>query len=186
MALETKGWRQSDPGRLCGERAAARLRRTCADRGAGRQGRRTIRSQYRKDHCRGRVEVTSHPPPERGQDVTYFLRRPRRHPGPGCRLTDLPSEVLILFRPLSSLFMWGRRPTGHLSPQMRVWWQILSRPSAQLPCGATSLAGWLTSFHHVVGEAQSHDLKPELEQFAVDARHAPSECEFRPGSRRSE
>src|SRR6201998_2595223 len=39
--------------------------------------------------------------------------------------------------------------------------------------GPPSLAGWLPSFHHVLGDARLRDLKPELEQFAVDARRPP-------------
>ena len=39
--------------------------------------------------------------------------------------------------------------------------------------GAPSLAGWPPSFDHVLGDARLRDLKPELEQFAVDARRAP-------------
>jgi hypothetical protein len=39
--------------------------------------------------------------------------------------------------------------------------------------GPPSLAGWLPSFHHVLGDARLRDLKPELEQFAVDAWRAP-------------
>jgi hypothetical protein len=35
-----------------------------------------------------------------------------------------------------------------------------------------SLAVWLPSFHHVPGDARLRDLKPELEQFAVNARRA--------------
>src|SRR3984893_8560202 len=36
-----------------------------------------------------------------------------------------------------------------------------------------SLAGWPPSFDHVLGDARLRDLKPELEQFAVDAWRAP-------------
>src|SRR6202011_2267770 len=36
-----------------------------------------------------------------------------------------------------------------------------------------SLAGWPPSFDHVLGNARLRDLKPELEQFAVDAWRAP-------------
>src|SRR5215470_14407923 len=39
--------------------------------------------------------------------------------------------------------------------------------------GPPSLAGWLPSFHHVLGDTRLRDLKAELEQFAVDARRAP-------------
>src|SRR5258708_8302850 len=39
--------------------------------------------------------------------------------------------------------------------------------------GSPSLAGWPLSFDHVLGDARLRDLKPELEQFAVDARRAP-------------
>src|SRR5258708_37297276 len=39
--------------------------------------------------------------------------------------------------------------------------------------GAPSLAGWPPSFDHVFGDARLRDLKPELEQFAVDAWRAP-------------
>src|SRR6266404_2026756 len=39
--------------------------------------------------------------------------------------------------------------------------------------GSPSLAGWPPSFDHVLGDARLRDLKPELEQFAVDARRAP-------------
>src|ERR1700730_18074652 len=39
--------------------------------------------------------------------------------------------------------------------------------------GSPSLAGWPPSFHHVLGDARLRDLKPELEQFAVDAWRAP-------------
>src|SRR5258705_3906065 len=35
--------------------------------------------------------------------------------------------------------------------------------------GSPSLAGWPPSFDHVFGDARLRDLKPELEQFAVDA-----------------
>src|SRR5713101_5306849 len=35
--------------------------------------------------------------------------------------------------------------------------------------GSPSLAGWPPSFDHVLGDARLRDLKPELEQFAVDA-----------------
>src|ERR1700676_2223072 len=39
--------------------------------------------------------------------------------------------------------------------------------------GSPSLAGWPPSFDHVLGDARLRDLKPELEQFAVDAWRAP-------------
>src|SRR5258706_10212600 len=39
--------------------------------------------------------------------------------------------------------------------------------------GSPSLAGRPPSFDHVLGDARLRDLKPELEQFAVDARRAP-------------
>src|SRR6266550_6393430 len=39
--------------------------------------------------------------------------------------------------------------------------------------GSPSLAGWPPSFDHVSGDARLRDLKPELEQFAVDAWRAP-------------
>jgi len=39
--------------------------------------------------------------------------------------------------------------------------------------GPPSLAARLPSFRHVLGDARLRDLKPELEQFAVDARRAP-------------
>src|SRR6266700_7882353 len=40
--------------------------------------------------------------------------------------------------------------------------------------GSPSLAGWPPSFDHVLGDARLRDLKPELEQFAVDAWRAPT------------
>src|ERR1700693_6068755 len=39
--------------------------------------------------------------------------------------------------------------------------------------GSPSLAGRRPSFDHVLGDARLRDLKPELEQFAVDARRTP-------------
>src|SRR6202047_794260 len=39
--------------------------------------------------------------------------------------------------------------------------------------GSPSLAGWPPSFDYVLGDARLRDLKPELEQFAVDAWRAP-------------
>src|SRR6202021_1596522 len=39
--------------------------------------------------------------------------------------------------------------------------------------GSPSLAGRLPSFDHVLGAARLRDLKPELEQFPVDAWRAP-------------
>jgi hypothetical protein len=39
--------------------------------------------------------------------------------------------------------------------------------------GLPSLAGWLLPFDHVLGNARLRDLKPELEQFAMDAWRAP-------------
>src|SRR5207253_8955559 len=39
--------------------------------------------------------------------------------------------------------------------------------------GSPSLAGWPPSFDHVLGDARLRDLKPELEQLAVDAWRAP-------------
>src|ERR1700675_4570211 len=39
--------------------------------------------------------------------------------------------------------------------------------------GSPSLAGWPSSFDHVLGDARLRDLKPELEQFAVDAWRSP-------------
>jgi hypothetical protein len=39
--------------------------------------------------------------------------------------------------------------------------------------GLPSLAGRPPSFDHVLGDARLRDLKPELEQFAVNARRAP-------------
>src|SRR5450631_3783710 len=39
--------------------------------------------------------------------------------------------------------------------------------------GPPSLAGRPPPFDHVLGDARLRDLKPELEQFAVDARRAP-------------
>src|SRR5229473_2103142 len=39
--------------------------------------------------------------------------------------------------------------------------------------GSPFLAGWPASFDHVLGDARLCDLKPELEQFAVDAWRAP-------------
>src|SRR5258708_8755710 len=39
--------------------------------------------------------------------------------------------------------------------------------------GSPSLAGWPPSFDHVFSDARLRDLKPELEQFAVDAWRAP-------------
>ncbi len=41
--------------------------------------------------------------------------------------------------------------------------------------GSPSLAGWSPSFNHVLGDARLRDLKPELEQFAVDARRTPKQ-----------
>src|SRR5712671_1164742 len=39
--------------------------------------------------------------------------------------------------------------------------------------GSPSLAGWRPSFDHVLGDARLRDLKPELEQFAVNAWRTP-------------
>src|SRR5258708_2707976 len=39
--------------------------------------------------------------------------------------------------------------------------------------GSPSPAGWPPSFDHVLGDARLRDLKPELDQFAVDAWRAP-------------
>src|SRR5215470_11891601 len=39
--------------------------------------------------------------------------------------------------------------------------------------GSPSLAWWATPFDHVLGDARLRDLKPELEQFAVNAWRAP-------------
>jgi hypothetical protein len=39
--------------------------------------------------------------------------------------------------------------------------------------GSPSLAWWPPSFDHVLGDARLRDLKPELEQFAVDAWRTP-------------
>jgi hypothetical protein len=39
--------------------------------------------------------------------------------------------------------------------------------------GSPSLARRPASLHHVFGDTRLRDLKPELEQFAVDARRAP-------------
>src|SRR5216684_2577194 len=39
--------------------------------------------------------------------------------------------------------------------------------------GPPSLAGWPSSFDHVLGDARLRDLNSELEQFAVDAWRAP-------------
>src|SRR3984893_12010242 len=39
--------------------------------------------------------------------------------------------------------------------------------------GSPSLAGWPPSFDHVLGDARLRDLKPELEQFAVNAWRTP-------------
>src|ERR1700682_2296123 len=39
--------------------------------------------------------------------------------------------------------------------------------------GSPFLAGWPAPFDHVLGDARLCDLKPELEQFAVDAWRAP-------------
>jgi hypothetical protein len=39
--------------------------------------------------------------------------------------------------------------------------------------GPPSLARWPPSFDHVLGDARLRDLKPELEQFAVNAWRAP-------------
>src|SRR3984893_5259733 len=39
--------------------------------------------------------------------------------------------------------------------------------------GSPSLAGWPSSFDHVLGDARLRDFKPELEQFAVDTWRAP-------------
>src|SRR5258707_6416337 len=40
--------------------------------------------------------------------------------------------------------------------------------------GSPSLAGWPPPIDHVFGDARLRDLKPELEQFAVDAWRAPT------------
>jgi hypothetical protein len=48
--------------------------------------------------------------------------------------------------------------------------------------GSPSLAGWPPSFDHVLGDARLRDLKPELEQFAVNAWRAPKrifDCAYR-------
>src|ERR1700732_2731655 len=39
--------------------------------------------------------------------------------------------------------------------------------------GPPSLAGWPSPFDHVLGNARLRDLKPKLEQFAVDAWRTP-------------
>jgi hypothetical protein len=39
--------------------------------------------------------------------------------------------------------------------------------------GSPSLAGWPPSPNHVLGNARLRDLKPELEQFAVDTWRTP-------------
>src|SRR5450631_4049575 len=39
--------------------------------------------------------------------------------------------------------------------------------------GSPSLAGWPPSLDHVLGDARLRDLKPDLEQFTVDAWRAP-------------
>src|SRR5258707_3999809 len=39
--------------------------------------------------------------------------------------------------------------------------------------GSPSLAGWPPSFDHVLGDARLRDLKPEFEQFAMNAWRAP-------------
>src|SRR5258705_7359945 len=41
--------------------------------------------------------------------------------------------------------------------------------------GAPSLAGWPPSFDHVFGDARLRDLKPELEQFAVNTWRSPKQ-----------
>src|ERR1700721_2275727 len=41
--------------------------------------------------------------------------------------------------------------------------------------GPPSLPGWPTPFDHVLGDAGLRDLKPELEQFAVDAWRTPKQ-----------
>src|SRR5450631_4531631 len=46
-------------------------------------------------------------------------------------------------------------------------WRVITQE------GPPSLAGRRPSFDHVLGDARLRDLKPELEQFAVDARRAP-------------
>jgi hypothetical protein len=38
--------------------------------------------------------------------------------------------------------------------------------------GPPFLAGWPSSFNHVLGDARLRDFKPELERFAVDVRRA--------------
>src|SRR4029077_13408801 len=51
--------------------------------------------------------------------------------------------------------------------------------------GSPFLAGWPPSFDHVLGDARLCDLKPELEQFAVDARRTPKQilCAHLPDQR---
>src|SRR6202043_3437874 len=39
--------------------------------------------------------------------------------------------------------------------------------------GPPSLAGWPSPFDHVLGNARLRDLKPKLEQFAMDAWRTP-------------
>jgi hypothetical protein len=41
--------------------------------------------------------------------------------------------------------------------------------------GSPSVAGWSPPFDYVLGDARLRDLKPELEQFAVDARRTPKQ-----------
>src|SRR5229473_1435148 len=58
------------------------------------------------------------------------------------------------------------QPFGKAILPGRVWRVVMQE-------GPPSLAGRPPSFDHVLGDARLCDFKPELEQFAVDARRAP-------------
>jgi hypothetical protein len=130
---------------------------------------------------RGRVRITNH-------DRWFFVQLYRWFPSILSVLTIIRPETLVRLAQhragFHSYWRWkwaifGRPTSDRRREQVEadrwddeeVYGGNLRRVVVQE--GPRSLAGWLQSFDHVLGDARLRGLKPELEQFAVDAWRPP-------------
>ena len=83
-------------------------------------------------------------------------------------------------RQITEAFPWDEAPRYLIRDRDRIYGSVVTRRLRAMGIrrvvmqeGSPSLAGWPPPFDHVLGNARLGDLKPELEQFAVNARRAP-------------
>ena len=90
------------------------------------------------------------------------------HSADGCGVTLIQTSSLRSSRTMMQAYSRSKPRFGTTNRSMAaVFWRMVTQE------GAPSLAGRPASLDHVLGDARLRDLKPELEQFAVNAWRAP-------------